>query len=186
VYQCFTNVEGIELRELRAFLVLAEELHFGRTAERLRLTPSRVEVSRALYGDAFQCLRRAEIDLLVSWLPHGQPDLAQLVHRAYAHVLDLTLVVAAGFALAAGIAVLVVVRPHPTTPSTPAAAAAAAGRRPSDLVRQAGRGKQTDHDHRERPAAPAARGTSPFDQRSGPSRSAPARDHARRTLWSAH
>ena len=31
-----------ELRELRLFLTLAEELHFGRTAERLHLTPSRV------------------------------------------------------------------------------------------------------------------------------------------------
>jgi DNA-binding transcriptional LysR family regulator len=35
----------------------------------------RVEVSRAPYGDAFGCLRRGEIDLLASWLPHGQPDL---------------------------------------------------------------------------------------------------------------
>src|SRR3954454_1922146 len=32
----------IELREMRVFLVLAEELHFGRTAERLGLTTSRV------------------------------------------------------------------------------------------------------------------------------------------------
>jgi DNA-binding transcriptional LysR family regulator len=37
--------EAIELRELRVFLTLAEELHFGRTAERLRLTPSRVSQS---------------------------------------------------------------------------------------------------------------------------------------------
>jgi DNA-binding transcriptional LysR family regulator len=33
---------AVELREIRAFLTLAEELHFGRTAERLELTPSRV------------------------------------------------------------------------------------------------------------------------------------------------
>jgi DNA-binding transcriptional LysR family regulator len=35
----------VELRELRLFLTLAEELHFGRTAEKLRLTPSRVSQS---------------------------------------------------------------------------------------------------------------------------------------------
>jgi DNA-binding transcriptional LysR family regulator len=41
--------QTIELRELRMFLALAEELHFGRTAERLQLTPSRVSQSlRAL------------------------------------------------------------------------------------------------------------------------------------------
>jgi DNA-binding transcriptional LysR family regulator len=39
----------VELRELRLFLTLAEELHFGRTAEALQLTPSRVSQSlRAL------------------------------------------------------------------------------------------------------------------------------------------
>ena len=37
--------ETIELRELRVFLTLAEELHFARTAERLQLTPSRVSQS---------------------------------------------------------------------------------------------------------------------------------------------
>src|SRR5918999_3558855 len=34
--------EAVDLRELRVFLTLAEELHFGRTAERLRLTQARV------------------------------------------------------------------------------------------------------------------------------------------------
>jgi DNA-binding transcriptional LysR family regulator len=57
--------EAIDLRELRVFLTLAEELHFGRTAERLRLTPSRVS----------QSLRELEDKL-------G----AQLVHRTSRHV----------------------------------------------------------------------------------------------------
>jgi DNA-binding transcriptional LysR family regulator len=37
--------QTVDLREVRVFLTLAEELHFGRTAERLQLTPSRVSQS---------------------------------------------------------------------------------------------------------------------------------------------
>jgi DNA-binding transcriptional LysR family regulator len=33
----------VELRELQPFSVLVDELHFGRTAERLGVTPSRVD-----------------------------------------------------------------------------------------------------------------------------------------------
>jgi DNA-binding transcriptional LysR family regulator len=44
---------AVELREIRAFLALAEELHFGRAAERLELTPSRVS----------QTLRELELKL---------------------------------------------------------------------------------------------------------------------------
>src|SRR5918996_4285920 len=41
--------ETVELREIRVFLALADELHFGRTAERVGLTQSRVSQSlRAL------------------------------------------------------------------------------------------------------------------------------------------
>ena len=40
--------QTVELREIRVFLTLAEELHFGRTAERLSLTQSRV--SQTLRG----------------------------------------------------------------------------------------------------------------------------------------
>lgn len=36
------NFSALELREIRVFLVLAEELHYGRTADRLSLTSSRV------------------------------------------------------------------------------------------------------------------------------------------------
>lgn len=37
--------QAVDLGEVRVFLTLAEELHFGRTAERLQVTPSRVSQS---------------------------------------------------------------------------------------------------------------------------------------------
>ena len=36
---------GVELRDIEIFLAAAEELHFGRTAERLHVTPARVSQS---------------------------------------------------------------------------------------------------------------------------------------------
>jgi DNA-binding CsgD family transcriptional regulator len=56
---------GVALREITLFLTLAEELHFGRTAERLQVTPSRVS----------QTLRELEAKL-------G----GKLVHRTSRHV----------------------------------------------------------------------------------------------------
>src|SRR5688572_27159371 len=38
-------VRLVELRDIEIFLTLAEELHFGRTAERLRVSPARISQS---------------------------------------------------------------------------------------------------------------------------------------------
>ena len=49
---------------------------------------------------------------------HSDPEgVAELVHRAFAHGLDLTFVVAAGFGLVAAIAVLAFVRPDRAAPA---------------------------------------------------------------------
>jgi DNA-binding transcriptional LysR family regulator len=42
VQSCVTLWSTVELREIRVFLALAEELHFARAAERVQLSPSRV------------------------------------------------------------------------------------------------------------------------------------------------
>src|SRR5918992_59177 len=58
---------AIELREIQVFLVLAEELHFGRTAERVHLTTSRVsqtvrDLERKLGGQlVYRTSRRVEL-----------------------------------------------------------------------------------------------------------------------------
>lgn len=53
-----------ELHELRVFLALADELHFGRTAQRLTLSPSRVsqvirKLERSLGGQLFERTSRS-------------------------------------------------------------------------------------------------------------------------------
>ncbi|MFI6603210.1 LysR family transcriptional regulator [Nonomuraea sp. NPDC050536] len=42
----------MELREIEIFLTLAEELHFGRAAERMYLSQSRVSQTIRRHGDA--------------------------------------------------------------------------------------------------------------------------------------
>jgi DNA-binding transcriptional LysR family regulator len=86
--------ETIELRELRVFLTLAEELHFGRTAERLRLTPSRVSQSLRKLEDKLggqlvhRTSRRVQLTSLGEQFAaevgpvHGQ--LAGVLERTYA------------------------------------------------------------------------------------------------------
>ena len=79
--------QAIELREIRVFLVLAQELHFGRTAERLNLTQSRVS----------QTLRTLETRLgdrlvdrtsrSVTLTPAGERLRAE-IDPAYAQLLD--------------------------------------------------------------------------------------------------
>ena len=68
----------MELRQVQAFLVLAEELHFGRTAGRLYLTPSRVSrliaaLEREVGGALFERSSRQ-----VALTPLGAQFLAEL------------------------------------------------------------------------------------------------------------
>jgi DNA-binding transcriptional LysR family regulator len=92
-------ISTVELRELRVFLAVADELHFGRAAARLTLTPSRVsQVTRTLErrvgGKLFERTSRT-----VALTPLGERFLAEL-RPAYAH-LEMVLVHAASLAAAA-------------------------------------------------------------------------------------
>jgi DNA-binding transcriptional LysR family regulator len=70
--------ETVELREIRIFLTLAEELHFGHTAERLNLSQSRVSqavrsLEAQLGGQLFERTSRR-----VTLTPFGQDLLSDL------------------------------------------------------------------------------------------------------------
>lgn len=76
---------GIELREIRVFLTLCEELHFGRTAERLLVTPSRIsqivrDLERKLGGQLVHRTSRS-----VTLTPFGERFHAR-VNGPYAEV----------------------------------------------------------------------------------------------------
>ncbi|WP_433162084.1 LysR family transcriptional regulator [Kribbella sp. CA-247076] len=69
---------GVEIRELECFLVLADELHFGRTAERLYLSQSRVSqllqsLERRIGGPLFERTSRR-----VALTPLGKEFLTSL------------------------------------------------------------------------------------------------------------
>ncbi|GAA1277558.1 hypothetical protein Psi02_78710 [Planotetraspora silvatica] len=75
----------MELRDIEIFLTLAEELHFGRTAEpelrrywetfRTRHPQWELRLRMSGYADPFAQLRNGEADILVTWLPVEEPDL---------------------------------------------------------------------------------------------------------------
>jgi DNA-binding transcriptional LysR family regulator len=78
--------QEMELAQIEAFLVLAEELHFGRAAERVYLSPSRVSrlvssLEREIGGRLFERTSRT-----VSLTPLGQ-SLREQTEPAYAQLL---------------------------------------------------------------------------------------------------
>lgn len=81
---------GLELRELRTFLALAEVLHYGRTAERLGVTPSRVSqtirvLETRVGGKLFdRTSRRVRLTPLGERLRDDVAPAYEQLHRAYA------------------------------------------------------------------------------------------------------
>jgi DNA-binding transcriptional LysR family regulator len=81
---------GPELRELNLFLTLADELHFGRTAERLRMTPSRVSqvirgLERRVGGPLFErTSRRVRLTPLGERLARSLAPAFEQIQRAFA------------------------------------------------------------------------------------------------------
>src|SRR5215207_8768024 len=81
---------SVGLREIRAFLTLAEELHYGRTAERLGVTPSRVSQTIRLLetrvgGKLFdRTSRRVRLTPLGERLRDDAAPAYEQLRRAYA------------------------------------------------------------------------------------------------------
>ncbi|WP_232661612.1 LysR family transcriptional regulator [Pseudonocardia sp. TRM90224] len=84
----------MELREIEVFLVLSEELHFGRTAERLHLSQSRVSQSiqameSQVGGRLFErTSRRVRLTALGAQLRDGLRPGFDQIHRAVAEAQD--------------------------------------------------------------------------------------------------
>jgi DNA-binding transcriptional LysR family regulator len=86
--------EHVELREIRVFLALCEELHFGRTAQRLQLSQTRVsqtvqELERKLGTRLFERTSRRVVltergSRLRDELGTAYDELAAVLRRAYA------------------------------------------------------------------------------------------------------
>jgi DNA-binding transcriptional LysR family regulator len=76
-----------ELREIRVFLVLASELHFGRTAERLNLTQSRVSQTLRVLETRLGDRLVDRTSRSVALTPAGERLRAEL-EPAYAQLLD--------------------------------------------------------------------------------------------------
>lgn len=80
---------GPELRDLDVFLTLCEELHFGRTAEKLRITPSRVSqiirsIEHRLGGALFErTSRQVRLTPLGEHFAHSVAPAYEHIRRAY-------------------------------------------------------------------------------------------------------
>jgi DNA-binding transcriptional LysR family regulator len=76
--------QTVDLRELRLFRTLAEELHFGRTAEKLQLTPSRVSQSLRALEDKLGAQLVQRTSRRVRLTPFGERflgDIAPVIER---------------------------------------------------------------------------------------------------------
>lgn len=71
-------MSGLETHELRCFIVLSEELHFGRTGQRLYITQSRVSQLLAALERRIGARLVERTSRRVSLTPFGERFLAEL------------------------------------------------------------------------------------------------------------